>query len=302
MLSYVKRAGSQAYYITDTGDAYELTPGILLSLLQGGDGLSRELSLARQADALLAAHLVSGCPEQDDSVELLLSDAGLLIRSFTTVKQLMTNLTSGAYLTLEVWANRCGKSVAAAKRQCSMGRVRFAVKIGGIWLVPVNAEYPVGRMASGVQVLQAPDCCLTETAMAYLDAMDFEPLVRSGLLSTDTCWPCHVDKRPDDGILYRLSDFPCSLQPGDRQYLPESLFNLLKYANYNDYEEIELVDTSVCNQLLVSAWLADGKSVYEPEQGEPMEDGFSLDDALRFAVNRSRTAAVSPTSEGCFGS
>ena len=87
-----------------------------------------------------------------------------------------------------------------------------------------------------------------------------------------------------------------------RQYLPESLFNLLKYANYNDYEEIELVDTSVCNQLLVSAWLADGKSVYESEQGEPMEDGFSLDDALRFAVNRSRTAAVSPTSEGCFGS
>ena len=63
-------------------------------------------------------------------MELLLSDAGLLIRSFTTVKQLMTNLTSGAYLTLEVWANRCGKSVAAAKRQCSMGRVRFAVKIG----------------------------------------------------------------------------------------------------------------------------------------------------------------------------
>lgn len=302
MLVYVKRAGSQAYCITDAGAAYELTPGILLSLLQGGDGLSRELSLARQADDILASRLVSQKPDQDDSVEAVLSDTGLSVRSFMSVKQLMANLTSGAYLTLDVWANRCGKSVAAAKRQCAMGRVKFAVKIGGIWLVPVNAVYPSGRVCNGVQVLQAPDCCLTELAMSYLDAMDFESMVQAGLLTGDTCWPCHVDKRPDDGVLYRLSDLPSSLQPGDRQYLPESLFNLLKYANYNDYEEIELVDTAVYNQLLVSAWLADGRSVYEPEQGEPMEDGFSLDDALRFAVSRSRTAAVSPTSEGCFGS
>lgn len=298
--SFIRRVENKDYYFAPGGFVYELTPGIVVSLLQNYDELWRELLAAKAvphdkiADLMPDYEMTFENAANDSSIMIYIDDKGMHIFQFDVIQSVLDSLTSGHYLTIDIWANRCHKSVAAAKRQCQLGRVNLAVKVGGLWLVPESAEYPSGRITSDIRVLQVPDEALTKKALMYLMSLSKQSMQNKFFSGEDITWPCKVDRQPDGQVTYRLSDLRENLfqEEGfaieDAQLLPTSLINLLKYAIENDFDEIELICTKWGNQLIKTAWLDDGHTVYDKDNSEiSSESLFRYDLAIDYAIRRS---------------
>lgn len=274
------------YYLLGLEDVYELTPGIVLSLLQNGDGMSRELKKAKKLPDDLARLVRCG---RDVVVHMYRDDTGLHILRFDSIRAI--DLSAGQYITVDMWARQCGKSLAAAKRQCMLGRVKMAVKIGGIWLVPAMAEYPKRQSSSGVRVVQLPAAALSDMAFRYLDGLSGMSEERLACGGQALAWPFCLDKRPDDDVLYRISDVQDTIIDECRRLspvlFPNSLLHVLDYVLDNEFDEIELIDTAWSNQLVCTAWVDEGERVYAEDEVDENESNYSERDALMYASRRS---------------
>ena len=97
------------------------------------------------------------------------------------------------YVPLSTWAEKVGKSVPAAKRQCQLSRVKGAVSLCNNWFVPIFAEYPDRTQDS---VLEVPYDAIDDTLrMKFL----------SGVYDSIDC-PFTINKNTkDEDVLFEIS-------------------------------------------------------------------------------------------------
>lgn len=145
------------------GRLYYLTPILVKAILSSPESImdalkmSHASALCRYAeegdltwnlngDFIYCVH--NGESVLDRDVVLYHDDDGKITVLNSDVFKLLVNNRSDYYIPLEQWAELQGKSVAAAKRQCQLGRVSHAVKIAGVWFVPEFVDYPERTVSS----------------------------------------------------------------------------------------------------------------------------------------------------------
>jgi len=162
------------YLYAPDGKVYEFDEMLLRAVLCDPDNLSE---IVKQRTGPLATEDGPVCWDESDFVYYMTesqihdnyvvelyrkTDCPMVILDHAVFNVFMNEVTF--YVPLSDWAEKHGKSVPAAKRQCQLGRVEKAVKIAGVWFVPEFAEYP-GRVKGNESPLNV---LLEEPSGVYL--------------------------------------------------------------------------------------------------------------------------------------
>jgi hypothetical protein len=207
---------------------------------------------------------------QPDVVMYVSGDGSLHILDYALIRDFFSDRYLGTYLTLASWAKREGKSVQSAKLQCQKGHVPRAVKLGNMWLIPSMVSYPTKDDYRDIsaKILSVPQQALTREALDFLNMYNVK----------NEC-PLIMAKRPSEGVLFRIAvgSFSKYIRMRDdldycpfSMILPPSLDAVFNIALEDDYDTIDIVDTSKY-PITLTAWIDANHPVYGQDDTEDLD-------------------------------
>lgn len=207
---------------------------------------------------------------QSDVVMYVSGDGSLHILDYALIRDFFSDRYLGTYLTLASWAKREGKSVQSAKLQCQKGHVPRAVKLGNMWLIPSMVSYPTKDDYRDIsaKILSVPQQALTREALDFLNMYNVK----------NEC-PLIMAKRPSEGVLFRIAvgSFSKYVRMRDdldycpfSMILPPSLDAVFNIALEDDYDTIDIVDTSKY-PITLTAWIDANHPVYGQDDTEDLD-------------------------------
>ena len=168
------------YFYGDDHKMYELNAMTCLLIITGQSELIKTVRPLATEDGdvewTMENDLIGGYYEDEQDNKIPVMDKNIVayidknnkltVLDYAFVHRAL-EMMSNTYVTLDVWSESHGKSIPAAKRQCQLGRVRGAVQVGGLWLIPEYSPYPE-RVSCDEKVLELPE--------NILDDVDYEIL------------------------------------------------------------------------------------------------------------------------------